>query len=362
MKVAIVTFAWSKNYGAALQAYALQSVLKGMDHDAFVVPINPERRRGMLRQFIGKGIRPTVRKIREWFLFRSFDAFRRAHYDFGGLQEGGYSHFIANCPQADVFVVGSDQVWNLSVMQSPLEEDFYFLKMCPDSAKRVAYAASWSMASISADAAERLKPLLERFSAISVREKSGVGILARMGIEAKWMPDPTMLLASREWTERLGIGILTANRIFAYQLQWESEHDCIGLAKRFGRTMHMEVCAPYPSGNAFLSPTDWVRTLASSRFVVTNSFHGVVFSVLFHVPFAVSLIAGRFSGMNERVTTLLDRLGLADRIIKSEDDVAALLASPIHWDEVDNQLAVWRNEAMEFLLRISRVEVEGGWN
>lgn len=349
MKIAIITFAWSKNYGAVLQAYALQSVLKGMGHDAFVVPINPERRRSLARQFIGKGIRPTVRKIREWFLFRSFDEFRRTHYDFGGWKEGGYAHFIANCPKADIFVVGSDQVWNLSVMQSPLEEEFYFLKMCPDSVRRVAYAASWSMESISDDAAGRLKPLLERFSAISVREKSGVDILGRMALEAQWMPDPTMLLDSKEWAEKLGIRITPKNRMFAYQLQWDSEYDCIGLAKRLGRAMNMKVSAPYPSGNAFLCPKDWVGTLASSRFVVTNSFHGVVFSILFHVPFAVSLIKGRFSGMNERVATLLDRLGLAERIIKAEEDVVTLLASSINWREVDDRLSVWRSDALEFL-------------
>lgn len=349
MKIGIITFAWSKNYGAALQAYALQSILKGIGHDAFVVPINPELHRGMIRQFIGRGIGATIRKIREWILFCSFDDFRREHYDFGGICKGDYAYFIANCPDADVFVVGSDQVWNLSVMQSPIEEEFYFLKMCPDSIKRVAYAASWSMQYISSDAEERLKPLLAKFSAISVREKSGVAILGRMGLSAQWMPDPTMLLTSREWAERLGFEITPENRIFDYQLQWDSEYDCIRLAKRLGREMNMKVTVPYPSGNAFLSPKDWVRTLASSRFVITNSFHGVVFSVLFHVPFVVSLIRGRFSGMNERVITLLGRLGLERRIIKREEDVATLLSSSIHWDEVDNRLFAWRTEALEFL-------------
>jgi len=351
MKIAIVTFAWSKNYGAALQAYALQSILKGFGNEVFIVPINPERRHGLFRRFIGRGFYATWRKSKEWLLFRSFDAFRRKYYDFAGLNWGDYADFMSTCPKADMFIVGSDQVWNLSVMQSSLEEDFYFLKMCPDSVRRVAYAASWALPEISGEAEARLAPALRKFHSISVRERSGVDIVQHMGIFAEWLPDPTILLTAREWVERLSLNVSSKKTLFVYQLSWDSDFDCVMAAKRIGCEKGLSVCDSYPCGWKFLSPCKWVETLASSSHVITNSYHGTVFSILFHVPFSVVLINGRFSGMNERVVALLERVGLMSRIVRRPEEIVENMDRQIMWAAVDKELGKWREEAFGFLDR-----------
>lgn len=349
MKICIVTFAWSKNYGAAFQAFALQTVLKSMGHDVFILPIDPEKKPGLIRRFVAKGFKATIRKNRERILFGKFDEFRSRYCDYGGLPWGGYSYFVSNCPNADVFVVGSDQVWNLSVMQSPIEEDFYFLKMCPNAAKLVAYAASWSMKGISHADAHRLKPFLARFRAISVREKSGVDILKGIGFDSKWLPDPALLLDSSMWKRTLSLWTTASNALFVYQLTWDTAFNLVKSAHDISGVLGTEIWASYPTGNRFLSPEEWLAKLASSRYVLTNSFHGTVFAILFHVPFAVALIKGEFSGMNERVVALLDRLGLGERIVDDPSDVVAILKQPVDWDLADSRLAAWRHEAYGFL-------------
>lgn len=353
MKIGIVTFAWSVNYGAALQALALQVILRRLGHRPFVLPINPGSHRSWLRRYVGPGVNATMRKIKYQRLVSKFRSFRRAFYDFNSLQEGDYAHFISNCPPADAYIAGSDQVWNLSVMQDALEEKFYFLQMCPPQSRRVAYAASWSMPEIAFEAEQRLRPILAGYKAISVRERSGVEILRKMGLSASWVPDPTLLLDQAEWTSLIGDnkGSLLSSQgaVLSYQLGWESVWDCHELAQQIARELQSSVIEPFPSGDAYLSPQEWLMLFAKARCVITNSFHGTVFAVLFHRPFVVIPIRGRFAGMNERVTSLLERVGLAGHLVTTAQEMKDAMREEINWDDVDERLCEFRHGGIAFL-------------
>ena len=96
---------------------------------------------------------------------------------------------------------------------------------------------------------------------------------------------------------------------------------------------------------------EWLEAIASSEFVFTNSFHGTVFSILFHKPFVSVLIKGKMSGMNERALSLLKNIGLEDRAVYSDEieKISLLVDKPINWEEVDSRLDELREVAKEFL-------------
>ena len=359
MRVAILTFAWSNNYGAALQALALQRVLRTMNCEPFVVPLNPASCCSLVRRYIGRGFHNTIRKVRMQGVRKKFDIFRCRYFDYGGCRPMNYDELIAHPPKADCYIVGSDQVWNTTVMRSDIELQAYFLEFLSDSVPRLSYAASFSVKTLDANHSARIAADLKKFKAISTREKSGVDIVGKMGLEAEWLPDPTLLMTGGEWRDVLQIERQDAAMVFHYELPWETTVSCRKAAEKIAVALGCFVESPYPydqpglipKGNPFCSPTEWFAHLSSARFVVTNSFHGTVFSLLTHRPFAVVLIKGRFSGMNERILALLERVGLSERIVNSLDDAVKLCNQDIDWAMVDRFLESWRESAIAFLKR-----------
>lgn len=357
MKVAILTFAWSNNYGAALQALALQRTLRKIGCDPFIIPLNPVPKGTLIRRYIGRGVHNTIRKIRLQRVQKKFDAFRNRYFNHADCRQLNYEELIACPPKADCYIVGSDQVWNTTVMRTDIELQTYFLEFLSDDIPRLSYAASFSVKTLDANYSARIAADLKKFKAISTREKSGADIVEKMGLVAEWLPDPTLLMTGDEWRDVLRIERHDQPVVIHYELPWKTSVDCHAVAKEIADALECGVQSPYPydktclmpTTNPFWSPTEWVAAFASARFVVTNSFHGTVFSLLKHRPFAVALIEGKFSGMNERVLALLERVGLSERILRSGDDVSKLVRNEINWGEVDRRLASWREAAYAFL-------------
>ena len=191
-------------------------------------------------------------------------------------------------------------------------------------------------------------PELNKFHAISVREQTGKNIVNNMGFDAVIALDPTLLLEQKDYDElilsekpkksyQLFSYILHENQTFAHKLK-----DYV-FEKYFDKDEDMKY------ENEPISITEWLCSIKNSRFVVTNSFHGTIFSLIFHKSFIVVPVEG--SDMNDRIATLLNSIGLSGRIVTktNESNIDRLFCEAIDWEQIDDKLHEYKKLSIEFL-------------
>lgn len=332
MRIGVMTFWWSEdNYGQLLQCYALQKYLRDLGHDAYVIRfrmsdtqwnwkqklikygLHPWRVLNGIRQMKARAKGRTENKLAG----RDFDGFRARYIRFSDAVYGSLEELRANPPEADLYIVGSDQVWNNC--GGTLTEDSvraYFLDFGSHETKRVSYAASWGRTFIDHGEVRRLSPLLKRFQAISVRERSGVEICENCGVSASWVCDPTLLLNRENYLEIAEMpSVQHRDYVFAYVLA----NDCEFSYKKLSEwTRRQNLDLVYVKGNSgqivhfddaearvsHLTIPQWLGYVARAKFVVTNSFHCCVFSMVFDRKFGFLPLKGQFAGSNNRIFDL----------------------------------------------------------
>lgn len=348
MKIAILTHPVRCNYGGALQAYALQSYLQGKGHEVVIVDLHrPAPLLSRLHHWVERNI--FHRRFTR-FALRYMRRTPRITAD-APLQAA-----VAGC---DAVIVGSDQVWRLSMVHSM--ERHYFLDFAPESCRRIAYAASFGLSDLEPcdeTLYNDIKKLVSQFTAVSVREADGVDICRRhWNIGAQQVLDPT-LLAGREVFEPLANDVKGRKGEVFYYFLGNRGADVAhlhrlahGAGKRAftinaGRTLRISkfAFAFYPS------PERWVAAFRNAEVVVTDSFHGVCFALLFNKPFYV---VGNKSGGLSRIESILNLFGLKGRFVASLNDVKSyrqLTAADIDYTQVNHILAELRNQSETFLL------------
>ena len=310
MKIALLTIWREKNYGAELQAYATIKTLQQLGYDVKMIDIRLSdclcsNWKGHIGRFISQ-FGPSHKK---------FCSFWEKHIPTTRRYKS-ISEIQANPPLADIYIVGSDQVWN-----PQLTRDFaklYFLDFGNYKTKRISYASSfgtekWNFPSLKDD----IGKLLNRFSHITCREDSGVRMLKNeFGLDAKQVVDPTLLLES--YTDLTGETEEKETLVY-YPLSYDSELEeySKSLAKKMGMTaINNKQCSTILKIAEWdrVSIAKWVKNIAEAKFVITRSFHGMVFSIIHKRQFAV--VAGSH-GRSTRLTSLLKLLGLEDRFFES---------------------------------------------
>ena len=221
----------------------------------------------------------------------------------------------------------------------------------------MAFAPSFGKKEIEKIYREDIARLLTGLDAISVRESSGVDIVKNLtGRHAVWLPDPTILF---EDYENIAIRPVEAGYVFAYCLRggYPIEH----VKKVTAKHLDLPIIRPvnpdmrwHSRGRAVpIGPSRWLGHIMNARIVITNSFHGVIVSVLFKKDFlAVSVSGWKSNSKDDRITSFLARVGLADRFVTHttpDADVIRLLGQPIDWEAVHEQLRAWRAEAWDYL-------------
>lgn len=266
---------------------------------------------------------------------------------------------IAN--QFDAIIVGSDQVWRPEYLGGvPLEDAFLnFAKDC--SIKRIAYAASFGVdeCSYTVKQLEKCTSLLQQFDAVSVREFSGIGICKKyFGVEACQKIDPTLLLDVEDYMQLVSQTDTrpSGGDLMVYVLDETDEKEqiveAVSTAKSisFFRANSKVEDPSAPTEERIQQPVEqWLRGFQDADMVVTDSFHGCVFSILFRKPFIA--IGNAERGM-ARFTSLLCILGLEDRLIhswKEYQERKEMLLEPIDYATVYQKLQYYRKEAMRFL-------------
>jgi len=361
MKIGITTFQWANNYGAVIQAHALQSFLQARGHVVQIVDYRVASSSADLRKWISKSPSGCVRKWELAYKEYVFELFRQRYlvrtpsvfYSADGLKSIA-DHF-------DVLITGSDQVWNpqwLSQLDSLF--DLYFLSFAAPQTRRISYAASigHSEKSTINEAWQKiLSEKLLKMDAISVREHSGIELvnsLCGRG-DAVQVVDPTLLLGREHYEKISGSPKGQGKFLFNYMLHG-MEQDAAGVCQQIAETQNLQVIK-CDAQKTFIrrsyvlpSPPDWLKTINSASFVVTNSFHGVVFCLIFHTTFIAVLIDGQIGSMNSRIVELLKAVGLTHRIISPQGDASdGLCTEEIDWAMVDHRLATMRAESIDYL-------------
>lgn len=377
-RIAIVTFYRAHNYGAVLQAYALQEALKALGAQPFFVDYDPDyverggawelpvSRWALRANLVNGWLRYTHWKELLFSKSKRRAMYAKFHADFMSRSPRKYrsiEELRSDPPEADAFVSGSDQVWNPTTLYGI--DRAFLLDFGPAKTPRYSYAASFGRGSIEEQYAPVLREHLPRFNRISVREESGVQIVSRMsGCSARCDPDPTLLVDA---FDRVTASIVREKPfLFCYILR--SAKSLPVMLDRLSRILGAEVVSAWnpqqrwrlPGATVDCGPSEWLGHIRSAKFVVTNSYHGTIFSILFRRPFVTVGLSAEKASLNERAKTLLGKLGLSDRLVvdPSEEELRHLAETPPDWDEVAARLAALRLSAQDHLRELAGIQAE----
>ena len=326
MKIGIMTFWWSEdNYGQLLQCYALQKYLRDQGHDPFLIRYDPRNDyvptplyRKLLKALNPVQLAGYLSLKRRMYLSskeytthnRQFSIFRDTYLKQSEQIYYSYDELKANPPQADCYIVGSDQVWafsNGALQKVKKLVHAYFLDFGSDSIIRMAYAASWGREQIPDNFVDEIQPLLKKFQKVSVREKSGIDICRRCGYEtAQWICDPTLLLDAEVYRRIYRDSNVTASQRFAQERNLDVRY--------ISANMNMDAYE-----KTYATIPEWLYLVDNAQYVITNSFHCCVFSILFRKQFGAIALTGKNSGMNSRLQSLFEMTGCGERYIKDGD-------------------------------------------
>lgn len=370
MRIAIITLPLHTNYGGILQAYALQRILEQAGHDATLIDDNPYvklpsktrfliyLKRAFLRYFLRKEIEvfPDIaQNRRERTKRKNTSKFIEKHIKkiaIKNVQE-------INELDYDGYVVGSDQIWRCIYNRYFPGTRNAFLEFAKNwNVKRIAYAASFGTDKweYTPEDTAKCEELAKKFDAISVREKSAVKICKeKFEVNAAHLIDPTMLLTSENYIKLFQEAGTPKSEgdLMCYLLDKSQEAneliDYISNKKQLTPFhTNSEVENEYAKMKERIQPPveSWIRGFYDAKFIITDSFHACVFSILFKKPFIV--LGNKKRGM-PRFISLLQAFNLTERLVADKKEAESIIDKSINWENVEKQLVKHRKEALHFL-------------
>lgn len=374
MRIGIITFHAAHNYGAVLQTYATRKFLSRHGYeDVKVVDYRPDFLVGGYRIFTCLNEPTLLRKLKglattlllsfplRYLRVKRFNRFIGKYLSLSArLAEG-------KCPKEvyDVFITGSDQIWNPGITGS--FDDVYFASFpsfWKNNPHKIAYAASMGLDTLSDGQKEYLADRLRTYTAIGVREKVAQELLQPLTDKnVSVVVDPTLLLSREEWDELCESPKVKQKYVLVYQVCRDVNTLRIarGIARQIGAKV-IEISS-FVEGIGVLSkkkqcvkPEMFLGYIREAACVVTTSFHGTVFSILYGRPFYAVDIVGMKGGSNSRLCTLLSTLCLEDRYIPADSCVEF---RPVDYSVPYKALKHQREESADFLLNSLKGYGEG---
>ena len=336
-KIGLVTFSKSPdNYGQVLQALATQEYLKARGHRIYFLRehvcwhrrfvsrfkfqvkrmlfslIGYERFKTINNDWLKTSLCEIMENTDEKRHPRHIEQFRKKYFDI--LYNSKKNLRKLNL---DVLCTGSDQIWTCA-------SKHYFLRFGSPQTKRIAIAPSTGNRELSADDKKIIATWLPSYSFITTREASGVKLCESLGYkDAIQILDPTFLLTANSYQQFASSQTTHRHYLFVYLLQAETcvTYDSI---KLFANNNNLEI--KYVTGGRryeeceqiYATVQDWLALMRDAQYVITNSFHGMAFSVIFRKPFLVLPLTGTTSKTNERIDNIASEFGLTDRIFKGD--------------------------------------------
>lgn len=349
MKIGIFTFHFAHNYGAVLQAYALMNYLKNKGCDVSIIDYNPSISRRYVKhsftQLLSSNIINVLKgfilellfykaKAKRWDCFNNFIKNELFLLPFGNFHSDDF----------DYLIYGSDQIWNFKMLEQV--DSIYLGEL--SIGKSVSYAAS--MGNYIPDKQDKkiIGDYLDKFVSISVREQYTKGMLSSMiNSDIHIVCDPVFLIPKTEWEKHLPLLYEKKPYVLCYNLL--NDPVCEKMAKLIAKQRNISIVEVTgsikfkirKSVKQSLSPFEFISYIRNAEMVVTSSFHGTAFSILFNKQF-YSVGLGHNSG---RVVDLLERLGLSDRYLEETTEDIRI----VDYNIVDEKLSDMIKSSMDYL-------------
>lgn len=368
LKASVITLHTVDNYGSVMQTYATQQVFKYLGYDVEFVDywrkdnLPQYRAEKLLESSTLQKLKPIwgmcgfTQKITVFLLKKVLEhkkspmwEFLEKHVQITPKRYSSFEELMENPPVADIYITGSDQVWN-SIWNQGIDRA-YFLDFAPKDKPRIAFSASIGRERLDEDEIPETRELLEKYKAISVREQSAVYVLDSMGIESTLILDPTLMLDADAWRELAAPMKQAKPYLLIYQLNPNCQMDEYAerIAKRkgwavvrigFGQSDRKKVgtCVMLPSVEEFLG------LFCNAACVLTDSFHATAFSLNLGTDF-ISILPRRFGTRIESITRLT---GTKDRVLLSYDDLE-IVDKSIDKETVQHILEEERKKGFDFL-------------
>lgn len=367
-RVGIITRYFNNfNYGGLLQSYALQQFIQSMGFDVKQISFTFTKSRGSL--YINTAIKNIIkslffheysRHVRRWRT--GLKAFERTIPH----TEQIYSNKnIKDCvKEFDIFICGSDQIWNLDFSNLY----YYALGFVPDNKKKISYSASIGKSRLDKNEKAQMYPYLKRLDYISLRETQLQAEISKdIQKEVEVVCDPAMLLNRKQW-DKIKKPSDLKNYIFVYLLG--DDENQRRLATQFAKKKELQIVfIPYtlrlfrlkkisqfgdiqPDN---IDPAGFIGLIENAEYVITDSFHASVFSILYHTDFYVFERKGGEGdeNMGSRLHTLLDKMLLKDRLLPDDVTLEEMLSadsiSEAKWETVDKEVEAYREKSICFL-------------
>lgn len=355
-RIGILTLHKAQNYGAILQAYALVNYLQSADYKAEIIDFSPGRQSVTLSKFVKPNRLGAVKKdilslINLQYLQKrekDFNTFSNKYLCLSHERDIKSEELSAIAQKYDAVVCGSDQIWNPRLAGS----DIGFFLPEGEGFRRIAYAASLGKGYLTEHKhPEKIRKALLNYNSIAVREKTTKDRLQDFCTYPKNIEivvDPTILVGKEPFYNLAGKKQVNEKYVFLYSVNLR-QNTCDAaelISKRTGLPVYTMLSGPVNNRwlkmNKHIAPGDvgpegFLAMLRDAEFVVTDSFHGTVFSLLFHKRFFVVCDVTNSGELiwDERIGFLCDTFNIGDRLIKAEDIVNISLDNEPHWEEVD---------------------------
>lgn len=367
MKIDVITMQCIRNYGSVLQTYATQKKLEDAGFDVEIINYyrkdsvspkasvetyladNPKWNSSFIKRLVYRIWKTPVHKRQ----FEVFGDFLKKYINLTTNMYFSNEELLVNCPKADWYCVGSDQMWNTDYNKGI--EEAYYLSFVPQGEKCFAFSTSIGKDSLSQTEAVELKTRINKFNLISVRERSAQEILTGMGLKnVEHILDPTLMLPKEQWMKFVQPRSERRKYVLIYQLNKNSNFDVI--AEKFARERQLELLRinlvpenrGLPGKSIYLpSVEEFVSLFYYAEYIITDSFHGTSFCVNFQKNFAIVKPEKFFT----RIESVLNLLGLEERVINSYSELEHL-DYDIEYDQAIKTLCKERKKVDSFINKL----------
>ena len=367
----ILTLPSFNNYGGVLQGYALQQVLQkhGVENNQIgYLPRGLEewyKRQGKreklraLKTLLKMIFYPQAQRLPDYMIAAFFMQFRKKHMNLFRLNSQRTQ--LSKLSSAYRFIVGSDQVWRCEYSRESEHAPFFFLSFTDKEQRQrsIAYAASFGSDEWEGTPEETVEcaRLINEFKAVSVREHSGIRICREVfGVNAVQMPDPTLLLEQQDYQKLISSNIYRRRPKKGFATYLLDSSSCLNkLASDAAQQLRINHYSltdnPQATNWSFRFPLtipQWLRGIQECEYMLTDSFHGCVFAIIFNKPF---VCLGNASRGSARFDSLLGTFGLQNRLLinPTAKEIAECLNTPIDWERVNGIRSSEKQRALQFL-------------
>lgn len=363
-KIIIITAYSGNNFGSSLQAFALKEYLSRLGYSSFFIKVVDSKiyklkittirlLKGLIDwHLLKKEIKNKFSKKSNNSLVNENDTFEKNYFDIKEISRKELKK-LAYSDSIDYCIVGSDQIWN--------PEDAYldpniFLKFSPMQ-KNIAYAASFGQDYIYKYNLRNYKKGLRNINSISCREESGCNLCKKLGFQCTETLDPTFLFSKSDWMSFFNLKEYNSGRVlllyFIGPIHCSIKDKIKDLAKKFDKTILLTKYNQTIEGVTTVNATvvDFVEYIIHSSFVITDSYHGTIFSINFGIPFyTISRIYLNADGdNNERVSNILNKVSLQNRLLTMADFLNVQRLDDINYTNVHPIINKLRDKSKKFL-------------